>query len=393
MAGKIAISINTAWNIYNFRRSLIKALIDRGYEVVAIAPSDEYVERIRGLGCRFIGIQMDNNGTNPGKDLRLLAQYLKVLRAEKPMTFLSYTVKPNVYGSMAAHLLNIPVVNNIAGLGAALMREGILARIVRTLYKHSLKRSYRIFFQNEDDRQLFLSMRLVEAAQTDRLPGSGMDLMHYRPVLKIENPEQAFSFLVVARMLRDKGIEEFVAAARLVRKQFPNTVFQLLGGVDPLNPNSIPLSRIRSWEEEGLISYLGKNDDVRPYLSAANCAVLPSYREGVSRSLLEAAAMERPIITTHTAGCRDVVEHGINGFLCNVMDGPDLARKMVDMLRLSSQQRREMGRAGRQKVVSEFDESIVIQKYLDVIKDIEMRAAVCREPGSTGFGMSKEYGE
>jgi glycosyltransferase involved in cell wall biosynthesis len=371
MGRKIVISINTAWNIYNFRRGLIKALIEDGFEVLAIAPNDEYVGRLEGLGCRFINIDMDSNGTHPGRDLLLLAKYLKALRTERPLAYLGYTVKPNVYGSIAAHLLNIPVVNNIAGLGTAFIKQGMLAHIVRLLYRQSLRRSHTVFFQNEDDRRLFINTGLVKAERTGRLPGSGMDLTHYCPLPRAEAPERKFNFLVVSRMLRDKGIEEFVEAARRVRQHFPHVDFRLLGAIDPCNPNAVSEVRMKLWEEEGTISYLGKSDDVRPYLSEADCVVLPSYREGVPRSLLEAAAMECPIITSNAVGCKDVVDHGVNGFLCAVRDSADLARKMIDMLELPSQRRIEMGKAGRRKVAAEFAEKVVIQKYLEVLKEIE----------------------
>lgn len=391
MGGKIVISINTAWNIYNFRRGLVSALVERGYEVVAMAPEDEYVERLRSLGCRFVRLPMDKNGTHPGRDLLLLARYASLLRAERPMAYLGYTVKPNVYGSMAAHMLGIPVINNIAGLGTAFIRQGLLMHIVRRLYRQALSRSHRVFFQNEDDRQLFIGSGLVDSRRTDRLPGSGVNLAHYHPSIAVHageadeqgrhrqpssdsRPDGRISFLLVARMLRDKGIEEFVQAARIIRQRVPQAQFRLLGAIDTANPNSIPASRIRAWEAEGLVSYLGKCDDVRPHLREADCVVLPSFSEGLPRCLLEAAAMERPIITTDAAGCRDVVEHGVNGFLCRARDGADLAGRMMDMLELPRQRRIEMGCAGRRKIAAEFDEGIVIQKYLDVLVDIEHRA-------------------
>lgn len=370
MNKKIVISINTAWNIYNFRAGLIKALQHQGYQVVAVAPGDEYVPRLRQLGCRFISIPMDGNGTHPGRDFSLFLQYLRILRAEKPMAYLGYTVKPNVYGSMAAHMLRIPVINNIAGLGTTFINSSFLTRVVRTLYRVALSRSRRIFFQNADDQALFINTGLVRGDRTDRVPGSGMDLAHFSPVPPLPLEGRPFAFLLVSRMLKDKGVEEFAEAARRVRRDFPRTEFQLLGPVDAANANSVPMERIRGWESEGLVRYLGKTDDVRPFLSQADCVVLPSYREGVPRSLLEAAAMARPIIATDVAGCRDVVQHDVNGLLCKEKDAGDLAGKMMQMLRLEPARRLEMGRAGRRKVEQEFDEKLVIQKYLNMIGDI-----------------------
>jgi glycosyltransferase involved in cell wall biosynthesis len=378
MSHKIVISINTAWNIYNFRSGLIKALVDCGYQVVALAPGDEYAHRLRDMGCRFIHMPMDSNGTHPGRDLSLLMRYFHVLRAERPLAYLGYTVKPNIYGSLAAHMLRVPVINNIAGLGTTFINSSLVTHIVRTLYRISLRRSHRIFFQNADDQALFIGTGLVRAESTDRLPGSGMDLAHFQPVAPTPLTDRPFVFLLVSRMLKDKGVEEFVEAARLVGRAYPAVRFQLLGCVDAANSNSIPLERIKGWEEAGLIRYLGRTDDVRPYLSAADCVVLPSYREGIPRSLLEAAAMARPIVATDVVGCRDVVKDGVNGLLCQPRDPRDLAKKMMEMLSASTEARMEMGMAGRRKVEREFNETVVIQKYLKTIGDIE-RAKARRE--------------
>lgn len=370
MKQKIVISINTAWNIYNFRSGLIRALTDHGYDVVAIAPDDEYSERLKELGCRFICLSMDRNGSHPGRDLILLARYLLLLKTENPLVYLGYTVKPNVYGSIASHALRIPVINNIAGLGATFINTNFLTRIVRSLYKLALSRSHRVFFQNLDDQEMFIRTGLVRPEITDRVPGSGINMAHYQPIPPLPLLARPFCFLLVARMLKDKGVYEFVEAARTVRRRMPETEFQLLGFIDAANSNAISAQQIKDWEDEGLINYLGKTDDVRPYMAAADCVVLPSYREGVPRSLLEAAAMARPIITTDTVGCRDVVEDQVNGFLCQVKDSNDLAEKMTSMIGLLPEERLKMGEAGRQKVKSEFDEKVVIQKYIEAISEI-----------------------
>lgn len=371
MNRKIIISVNAAWNLYNFRSGLIKALVNSGYDVVAVAPRDEYAAYLRKFGCRFMHLPMDSNGTHPGRDLLLLMQYFRLLRAEKPLAYLGYTVKPNVYGSMAAQLLGIPVINNIAGLGTAFINNSMLTRIVRTLYRVALHGSRRVFFQNAEDQALFTSTGLVRPERADRLPGSGMDLARFQPAAPPPLQDRPFVYLLVSRMLKDKGVEEFMEAARLVRQRAPSVQFQLLGFVDEANPNSISLERIRDWEAKGVVSYLGKTDDVRPYLESADCVVLPSYREGVPRSLLEAAAMARPIIATDVTGCRDIVEDKVNGLLCRVRDPEDLAAKMIRMLQFSPEERLAMGWAGRGKVEREFDEKMVIQKYLDALAGIE----------------------
>jgi glycosyltransferase involved in cell wall biosynthesis len=370
MKKKIVISINTAWNIYNFRSGLVKALAQHGYEVVALAPHDEYAQRLQELGCKHVALPMDSNGTNPARDLVLLFRYMLALRSLRPAAYLGYTIKPNVYGSLAARALGIPVVNNIAGLGATFIKDSYLTKLVRGLYKFALKGSHRIFFQNPDDQALFVKSGLVEAGATSLLPGSGIDLKRYSANPPSVVSDRPFRFLLVGRMLRDKGIEEFAQAARLVREQRSGVEFQLLGFVDPANPNSVPRERIEQWESDGLVRFLGKTDDVRTYLAQADCVVLPSYREGVPRSLLEAAAMARPIIATDVVGCREAVDDGSNGFLCQAKDGADLADKMLRMLALSHEERTAMGLAGRKKMETQFDEQIVIQSYLSALNAI-----------------------
>jgi glycosyltransferase involved in cell wall biosynthesis len=367
MKQTIIISINTAWNVHNYRSGLVKSLLARGYEVVAVAPDDEYADRVRELGCRFVHIPIDNNGTNPWRDLGLLARYFKILHKLKPVAFLGYTVKPNVYGSIAAHALGIPVINNIAGLGATFITQSYVTAIVRWLYKLSLKRSHRVFFQNADDQGFFVSLGLVKESRTAVLPGSGLNLAHYRPSQPRPVEGRSFRFLLIGRLLKDKGVEEYAAAARELRTRFPDVECQLLGFSDAGNANAIPMERVRAWESEGLLRYLGKTDDVRPFLDQADCVVLPSYREGVPRALLEAAAMARPIVATDVVGCRDAVDDGSNGYLCRVRDPIDLAEKMASVLQLGHIDRLEMGAAGRAKVEREFDEQFVINKYVQAL--------------------------
>jgi glycosyltransferase involved in cell wall biosynthesis len=361
---KIVISTNTAWNIYNFRAGLVRALVSQGYEVVALAPDDSYAPRLRELGCTHVSLPMDNNGTNPLRDLALTLRYFNALRRLRPVAYLGYTVKPNVYGSIAAQALGIAVINNIAGLGATFIKTNHVTKIVRGLYRVALARSHRVFFQNSEDQALFVESRLARPEVCGLVPGSGIDLTRYVPEAPEPFVQRGFRFLLVARMLRDKGVEEFAAAAKIIRGHFPEVRFQLLGSVNSNNSNGIALEKIRGWESEGLVEYLGTTDDVRSFLASADCVVLPSYREGVPRSLLEAAAMARPIVATDVVGCRDAVQDGVNGFLCKVRDAADLASKMMRMIELPEQQRLAMGAAGRQKVEKEFDEQLVIQKYL-----------------------------
>jgi glycosyltransferase involved in cell wall biosynthesis len=367
---KIIICINTAWNLVNFRTGLIRGLMGQGYEVVAVAPHDEYAAKLTDIGCRFVALPMDNKGINPVKDLILLFRFMRLLGRERPDVFLGYTVKPNVYGSLAAHVLGIPVVNNVAGLGAVFMRDTWLTRLVRFLYKIALSRSRHVFFQNNEDLQMFVEHGLVASHKVSRLPGSGINLTAFSYTPSMPLPESPFAFLLVARLLWDKGVGEYVEAARIIHRKYPNIKFQLLGFLDVKNPTAVTSEQMQDWVNEGVVEYLGATEDVKPYLVASDVIVLPSYREGVPRSLLEAAAIGRPIITTDAVGCRDAVDDGVNGFLCNIRDVDDLANKMIRIIELSPSDRIAMGAAGRAKMEQEFDEKIVIDRYLEVVKTI-----------------------
>ena len=367
---KIAISINTAWNIVNFRAGLIRALQENGFQVIALAPPDEHVDRLEHLGCRFVPLSMDNKGTNPVADAALFVRYLRLLSRKKPRAFLGFTIKPNIYGSLAAHVLGIPVINNVSGLGTTFIRDTWLTHVVQSLYRVAFRSSQKVFFQNEDDRQLFLQHELVRLGQTGLVPGSGVDLTWFRPVEAQSTQQRGFRFLLVARLLYDKGIGEYVTAARIVKAQRPDATCALLGFLDAENRTAVPRDHVSGWVQEGTIKYLGTAEDVRPHLAEADCVVLPSYREGTPRTLLEAAAMAKPIIATDVPGCREAVVHGLNGLLCRVRDAEDLARRMLEMIDMPAAQRRAMGAAGRAKMEQEFDERFVVQAYLDALQQI-----------------------
>lgn len=368
MSKKVVIALNTAWNLVNFRGGLIRALVAAGYEVVAVAPPDEYAERLSALGCRFEPLPMDNQGTHPARDLLLLWRFFNLLRVERPDVYLGYTVKPNVYGSLAARALGIPVVNNIAGLGAVFIKGGWLNQLVKALYRVALSSSRMVFFQNKDDRQLFIEHRLIPERVTDLLPGSGIDLGKFSP-LPLPNGSP-IRFLLIARMLWDKGVGEFVEAARLLKQRGIDAEFCLLGFLDVQNPAAISRQQMNDWVADGAVRYLGVSDNVGEEIAQADCVVLPSYREGTPRTLLEAAAMARPIVTTNAVGCREVVDDGINGYLCRPEDAPDLARSMSRIVGITPSEREVMGARGREKVEREFDEQIVIKKYLEAISSI-----------------------
>ncbi len=372
MSKKILISINTAWNLLNFRAGLINGLISSGFELIAVAPKDKYVAELELLGCRFVHLEMDNQGTNPVLDLLLLWRYWRLLKSENPDICLFYTVKPNVYGSLASSFCRIPFINNVSGLGAVFIQGGLLRRFVSALYRLAFRNSNRVFFQNRDDLRLFLENKLVKVELTDVLPGSGVNLRHFTPTDDAVSKPLTFpfQFLLIARMLKDKGVVEFVNAAQLLKESGVKAEFCLLGFLDIKNPAAISSEKIKEWTDKGYVKYLGATADVREHISLAGCIVLPSYREGTPRTLLEAAAMSKPIITTNVAGCKDVVEHGLNGFLCEVKNAQDLALKMKEMLVLSEDQRRLMGQNGRLKMEKKFDEQIVVQNYLKAINHV-----------------------
>ena len=364
----ILISINASWNIVNFRQGLIRGLQAAGWRVIALAPPDEYSGRFGDLGVDYRPIEMDKKGVSPLRDLALLGRYYRALKALKPDIFLGYTAKPNVYGSMAAHALGIPVINNVSGLGTAFIREGLLTRIVSALYRTAFRRSATIFFQNEEDRDLFVERRLVAPAKAKLLPGSGIDLARFSPAPPADRGS-GFAFLLIARLLWDKGVREYVEAARIVRTEAPEARFRLLGFLDVENRTAVSRTEVEAWVEEGLIDYLGVSDDVREAIAAADCVVLPSYREGLPRTLLEAAAMAKPLIATDVPGCRQVVKDGGNGFLCAVRDSHSLAEAMLRMLRASPAERAALGAAGRARMESEYDERIVVDRYLAAIAE------------------------
>ncbi|HEX8193644.1 MAG TPA: glycosyltransferase family 4 protein [Allosphingosinicella sp.] len=368
MNGKtVAISINASWNIFNFRAGLIRALRAEGYVVVALSPDDAYAPRLAELGARHVAVPMDSAGVSPLHDLALLARYRRVLKAERPDVFLGYTAKPNIWGSLAAQSLGIPTINNVSGLGTAFIREGLLTKIVTGLYRTAFRRAATVFFQNYEDRDLFVARRIVDSARALLLPGSGIDLDRFTPASRGAAAGEPLAFLMVARLLWDKGVREYVEAARIVRARHPDARFRLLGFLDVANRTAVPRQEVEAWAAEGLIDYLGHAEDVRPHLAAADCVVLPSYREGLPRVLLEASALARPLIATDVPGCRHIAQEGVNGFLCAARDHGSLAEAMLKMLALSPEARIAMGAAARARVETEFDEKIVVRRYLEAI--------------------------
>jgi glycosyltransferase involved in cell wall biosynthesis len=361
----IVLSANTAWFITNFCGGLIRGLRTAGYEPVVIAPADPGVEpAMNELGVEHFTVKIERSGVNPFADLGLLTAYRRLLKRLRPAAYLGYTIKPNIYGALAAASLGIPAIPNVSGLGTAFIRRGPLQRIVTPLYRFGFRRAPVVFFQNAEDRALFVERKIVRSEQGRLLPGLGIDLDRFA---RAPLPEGGSTFLLLGRLLRDKGVTEFVEAARSLRSELPLARFQLLGPIDEGNRTAITRAELDSWVSEGVVEYLGATDDVRPFIAAATAVVLPSYREGLPRALLEAAAMARPLIATDVPGCREIVERGIGGYLCAPRDSASLASAMQRLAELPQAERVAMGEAARRRVQDRFSEEFVVRAYLDVL--------------------------
>lgn len=370
----ILLSANSMWNIINFRGRLIEALIEAGYPIHIAAPgADSKWARARGVEATDIVI--DRSGLNPFTDATLWFDYLRLFRRTKPDLFLGFTAKPNIYGSLAARMTGVTSLPNVSGLGTAFIGEGLLSRFVALLYRLAFRRCPIVFFQNPDDRELFVSKMIVRPDQARLLPGSGIDLAHFAPEPMPPRDDEP-TFLFIGRLLGDKGVREFVDAARQVRSERPRWRFQLLGDVDPGNRTGISSSEVQRWEREGVVELLGHVEDIMPFIGKATAVVLPSYREGLPRSLLEGAAMARPLIASDVPGNRQLVEHGVNGLLCEVRDARSLAEAMMQLGSMDPEQRAQMGRAGRLKVEREYGVERVIRAYLDALAQLAGPARV-----------------
>lgn len=358
---RVLISVNAAWNVVNFRGGLVRALVADGHEVVVAVPDDGHLHRVEALGARVVVLPMTSRSLSVIGDLLLFLRYLRLMQRERPGVFLGWTIKPNVYGSLAARCCGVKIINNISGLGTGFMHGRWLRLVVRGLYRLALSRSATVFFQNGDDRDLFLERGLVRPDQAALLPGSGVDTRHFAP--GVAPGDGRLRFLMIARLIRDKGVHEFVAAARMVRARHPDVLFQLLGPCDVDNRTAVDGDTLRQWRAQGVVDYLGEAQDVRPFLDAADCVVLPSYREGLSRVLLEAGAMQKPTITSDVPGCRDAIVPGVTGLLCAPRDADALATAMEAMIAMGRDAREAMGKAARNHVIHHFSELTVIGAY------------------------------
>ena len=365
---RIAIVLNTSWNIYNFRKGLVESFLKNDNEVHTIAPHDAYSEKLEELGCIHHDVKMDSRGVNPIKDILLTMELLGIYRKLKPDVILHYTIKPNIYGTIAASVLKIPVINNVCGLGTVFLDKNLASKIAIELYRFAFRLPKKVFFQNNDDLTLFRRKKIVSSDICEVLPGSGIDLEKFKPSKK--NKKKVFTFLVISRLIYDKGIVEYVEAIRKLKSKGIEADFQLLGSIDEKHRRGIPKDVIDQWISSNTINYLGTRSDVREIIEGSDCVVLPSYREGTPKTLLEAASMAKPLIATNVPGCNNIVEHQKNGFLCKLRDSDDLAEKMEMMFNSNDENLLNMGKLSRMKVEQEFDESIVIDKYHNSINSI-----------------------
>jgi glycosyltransferase involved in cell wall biosynthesis len=366
---RVAIVLNTSWNIYNFRLNFVRELIKQGHEVHTIAPVDDFTEKLVAEGCIHHRVKMDSRGANPIKDSALILELFLTYRKVRPDIVLHYTIKPNVYGTLAATILRIPVINNVCGLGTVFLKKNLVSAFAMFLYRISFRFAKRIFFQNPQDKELFINKRIIGAEVADLVPGSGIDLSRFTPV--DFNRNEKFTFLLISRLITDKGILEYIEAVKKLKSEGINAKFQILGAKDPQHKRGIKLEVIDEWIQNNTVEYLGTTSDVRTHIAKADCIVLPSYREGTPRTLLEAASSSKPIIATDVPGCNNVVVNNFNGLLCKLKDADDLALKMREISTYDDTILRTFGKNGRSKMEAEYDESLVINKYLHALKEIK----------------------
>jgi len=361
---RIALVSNSAWSVYNFRLDIIRHLRER-YDILVIAPDDAYSVLIEQEGCRFLPIHFNNRSENPVRDFNLYRQLKKIYKKERPDFIFHYVIKPNIYGSLAASACSIKSVAVVTGLGYSFAKHNWLYRVVRFLYKRALRNAEEVWFLNNDDAGIFIREKIVNIERMKVLPGEGINTDYFLPDIETgRRQHSAFSFLMSTRLLRSKGVGIYADAARILKKRNYQVNFDLIGFFEKNHPDSVSEDELKKWEQEGLIRYHGFAKDVRLFLKKADCFVFPSfYNEGVPRSLMEAASMELPIITSYNRGCKEVVLNNSNGFTCNLNDAFDLADKMEKMINLPEDERIKMGKNGRALVIKKFNVSKVIREY------------------------------
>lgn len=362
---KILILVNHDVVIYNFRKELVERLLKDGYEVYISSPYGERINDLLEMGCKHIDVKIDRHGTNILEELKLLYYYKKVIKEIKPDVVLTYTIKPNIYGGMACRMLKVPYIANITGLGTAVENKGLMQNITTTLYRIAFKKINCLFFQNTENMQLFKDKNI--AVDKHRLvPGSGVNLEHFN-VLEYPSDE-TIEFVFISRIMKEKGIDQYIEAAKFIRNKYPNTKFHICGFCEEAYED-----KLKDLQKQEIVVYHGMQRDIRKILSKTHCTIHPTYYpEGMSNVLLESSACGRPIITTNRSGCREIVDNGLNGYIVEQKNSNDLIEKIEKFLELSNEQRKLMGLAGRRKVEAQFDRKIVVDAYMDEVRTIEL---------------------
>ncbi|MCP1126097.1 glycosyltransferase family 4 protein [Bacillus sp. 3103sda1] len=359
---KVLILANNDVGLYKFRKELIQELV-KEYKVYVSLPYGEFIPRLEELGCKFIDTPISRRGTNPITDLKLLMNYKKIIKEVKPDVVLTYTIKPNVYGGLACKMSGVPYIANITGLGTAVENGGLLQKVTLFLYKLALKEVNFVFFQNEENRKFFINQKIVR--DNHRLiPGSGVNLNHYS---LLDYPSDTMvNFLFIARVMKEKGIDQYLDAAKYIKERHPNTAFHILGFCEGSYE-----SKLKEMQDSGIIQYHGMQNDVREFHKFSHCTIHPTYYpEGMSNVLLESAASGRPVITTNRSGCREIVDDTINGYIVEQENSRDLIEKIERFINLDYETKKQMGVAGRMKVEREFSRDIVVNAYMNEIEAI-----------------------
>ncbi len=366
---RLLLVANSAWNIWNFRHSLLAQLAAEGCTLICAAPPDGYEKRLADIpGLRFIPLHhLSRKSLSLLDNFRTLLELRRLLLRERPDLVVLYTVKPNIFGSIAARLTGVPAIATVEGLGYTATAPNALRRLIFFLYQFAFHFVQKVVFLNHDDRAAFLYNKVVPPQKTLVIKGTGVDTAHFFPAR--ENGYASPIFLFIGRLLSDKGIREFVRAAQMTKAVAPQARFQILGRTDADNPASIPHGELDDWIKTDAIEHLGYTDDVRPLIADAHVVVLPSYREGMPRVLLEGMAMGKPIITTDSVGCRETVDEGRNGYIVPSEDAEALSAAMLQFMRLSLVEKRAMGAHSRQKALIEFSNVIVLPQYLQLLRE------------------------
>ena len=367
---RIAFVANTSWSIYKFRLHIINALLESGFDIFILAPRDHYTKHFENLpGVRFIALKhFENKKVSVLEGLKLYFELKKAYAQIKPALIFHYTIKANIFGTIAAGK-QIPSVSVITGLGYAFMEDSSIQKIARGLYKFSLRSARQVWFLNNDDQQLFTQNKLVQKTKTFVLPGEGIDTQTFYPA-PYEPLNQPVTYLMIGRLIKYKGIYELIEAMRILRKKQLPVQCLLLGKFDAESPGAVSKNELDAWVAEKLITYIGETDHVIKHIAAADCVILPSYSEGLPLSLLEGASMCKAIITTDTAGCRELVEENVNGFLCVKKSAESLAEKMEAYYHLTPQQKKEMGLKGRERIMNRYEKKIIAGIYQQKIKEL-----------------------